>query len=214
MKKPTKSKPAAKPDQLKIADQDGEDQAGESSCAPPAGSPSIPAVEPSTEECAARVSSPERSATSVAFEPATETVQQIMAMGFEEAQVKEALLIANGNPNTAIEFLFDPDLMVQAREAIQRGDSTGDIPMNPLLNGMAPEEAGAQGPEGAPQLTEEQVVQMMEQEPGMFSGMLQALVQQHPEIAQLAQQDPQSLVSLMTTTLNQAAGQVAAEPSG
>merc|ERR1719473_2186619 len=61
-------------------------------------------------------------------------------------------------------------------------------------------------PEGAQpgQLTEEQVVEMMEAEPQMFQGMMQAIVQQHPEVAQLAQQNPQAIVTLMTRVLNQA----------
>merc|ERR1711924_3683 len=96
------------------------------------------------------------------------------------------------------ELLFDPELMIRAMEQQQLSGEAG-IP-NP---GHGVE---IRLPEGASpgELTEEQAMEMMEAEPQMFQGMLQAIVQQHPEIAQLAQQNPQAIVTLMTRVLNQA----------
>jgi len=138
-------------------------------------------------------------------EAAPEAVRGLVEMGFEEELVKEALRVARGDANAAMELLFDPALMVEAQAAMARGDSGDAMPSNPLSGTVGGSPVGGEGlPGPAGQLTEEQVVAMMEQEPQMFQGMLQALVQQQPEIAALVQQNPQALVSVMTQVLNQA----------
>merc|ERR1712070_772473 len=53
------------------------------------------------------------------------------------------------------------------------------------------------------ELTEEQVVQMMESNPEMLQGLLQAITQQEPQAAMLAQQDPAGFIQFVTEVLNQ-----------
>merc|ERR1712224_466359 len=54
-------------------------------------------------------------------------------------------------------------------------------------------------------LTEEQVMAMMEENPEMLQGVIQAITQQQPQAAHLAQQNPGAFLSLLTQVLNQAA---------
>merc|ERR1712093_39949 len=131
-------------------------------------------------------------------EPSAEAVQQLTDMGFDEATVREALKVARNDAATAAELLFDPELMIRAMEQQQLAGEAGITNPGHGVEMCLPEGASPG------ELTEEQVMEMMEAEPQMFQGMLQAIVQQQPEIAQLAQQNPQAIVTLMTRVLNQA----------
>merc|ERR1711904_439539 len=117
-----------------------------------------------------------------------------------EAQVKEALKIARNDTSVAVELLFNPELMVRAAEAQQHGAQGSRA--GPMAGGLALPEGAAVG-----QLTEEHVMQMMEQEPQVFQQLLQSLTQRQPEIAMLAQQDPQALITILTQIMNQAMSQ-------
>jgi len=134
---------------------------------------------------------------------ALEAAAGFIAMGYDEGLVKEAIRLARGDPSAAMELLLDPALMVEAQAAMARGDSSDAMPSNPL-GGVPVDGREHLHPGAGEQLTEEQVVAMMEQEPQMFQGMLQAIVAQQPEIAALAQQNPQAMVSVLTQVLNQA----------
>merc|ERR1711959_298305 len=89
---------------------------------------------------------------------------------------------------TAAELLFDPELMIRAMEQQQLAGEAGIINPGHGVEMRLPEGASPG------ELTEEQVMEMMEAEPQMFQGMLQAM----------AQQNPQAIVTLMTRVLNQA----------
>merc|ERR1712225_146760 len=222
-KKPAAAAPEAKPAPEAPAEQSAPDS-------PIAPAPAAPAVAPAAAPAAAPIfnlpanpaaavpanpaaavaQQEEQSSQEVAAvpEPSAETVKQLMDMGFDEATVREALKVARNDASVAAELLFDPELMIRAMEQQQLG---GGVPANPGAGGVQ-----MSLPEGASpgQLTEQQVMEMMEAEPQMFQGMMQAIVQQHPEIAQLAQQNPQAIVTLMTRVLNQAVAAGGGMPAG
>merc|ERR1711998_362082 len=192
MSKPKKGKPApaaappAAPEPPVVAALEGE-------ASPPPAEPTEPAAEV-----------PVAAVPAAAAEPSEEAVEPLVAMGFDVAQVRVALTVARGDTALATELLFDPALLVQAQQAQEEAAAGGvALPMNPL----AGEDAGGEGvPEGG-RLTEEMVMQMMESNPEEFQGILQAIVQQHPQVAQLVAQNPQAIVTLLTEVLNNAAQQ-------
>lgn len=84
-------------------------------------------------------------------------------------------------------------------------DSQENIPENPagnsdFINSVVPDDNMIQNSQ---QITEEQVLQMMEQNPQVFQQLLSGLCQQQPEIANLVQNDPQSFISFLTQVINQ-----------
>jgi len=133
--------------------------------------------------------------------PPTEAVESLKAMGFDEAQVIVALGLANNNMEVAASLLMEPEMMLQAQQA-QAARGSGSIPANPAGN------LAAGG------LTEELLVQMMEENPEAFQGLLQAVVQQEPRVAQLAQSDPAAFITFLTQVLNQSGAAQALAGSG
>ena len=153
-------------------------------------------TKPSDEAPAAEAAAPAPAAPAEAEEPPEAAVDQLVAMGFEKEQVRACLRLARNNVEVAAAMLMDPELQAAAMQpgALSQGGGLDDLPANPI--------PGGQGGMVPGQLTEEQVVQMMEAQPQVFQQMLQQLVQQHPELQQLMQQDPQQLVRLITHVLN------------
>merc|ERR1712196_292883 len=84
-------------------------------------------------------------------------------------------------------LLMEPELMLQAQQVEQEPAGASQLP--DLADGG--------------ELTEEQVVQMMESNPEMLQGLLQAITQQDPQAAMLAQQDPAGFIQFITQVLNQ-----------
>jgi len=206
MKKPKAPKPEAAP-------EPGPEPAAAPAPAPeaaaaPAAAPAIPqnpAVpqNPAAAEPAAPVAA-EPAAVEAAPEPPAEMVEALKAMGFDEAQVKIALRLSRNNPDLAGALLMEPEMMLQAQQMEASGQG------NPLAQGGA---AGGGGmpagmPGGGGPLTEEQVMAIMEQNPEMVQGLMQAISSSDPngEAVQQLSQNPQAFLQLMTQMLNQSGG--------
>ena len=112
-------------------------------------------------------------------------IQNLVSMGFEVENVKLALQISNNNLDVASQILSEPGMLEHLQSQIENG-------MNPFSNNP-----------NSQQITEEQVLQMMEQNPQVFQQLLSGLCQQQPEIANLVQNDPQSFISFLTQVINQ-----------
>ena len=117
--------------------------------------------------------------------PDDNMIQNLVSMGFEVENVKLALQISNNNLDVASQILSEPGMLEHLQSQIENG-------MNPFSNNP-----------NSQQITEEQVLQMMEQNPQVFQQLLSGLCQQQPEIANLVQNDPQSFISFLTQVINQ-----------
>jgi len=204
MKKLKAAKKPAEP----AAPAEAKPAAEEAKPAEPA-APAEPAEAPAPAEGEASAPAAEAPAPAVVEEEApAEAVEALKAMGFDESQVRVALRLARNNTEIAAALLMEPEMMLQAQQAQDAANAggMGGIPANPLAGGI-PGNPLAAGGAGGGQLTEDQVVQMMEANPDMFRGMLEAITQQEPRIAALAQQNPQALISLLTQVLNQSVAQ-------
>eukprot|EP00656_Telonema_subtile_P022823 TRINITY_DN2405_c0_g1_i1.p1 TRINITY_DN2405_c0_g1~~TRINITY_DN2405_c0_g1_i1.p1 ORF type:complete len:315 (+),score=94.08 TRINITY_DN2405_c0_g1_i1:174-1118(+) len=144
-------------------------------------------------------SQPEPSDSHVSVEVNPEAVEALKSMGFDEDQSKLALQLANGNVEVAGAMLMDPEMMLAAQHQGMQTPQHG-----------AP---GAGAPEGGA-MTEDQVVQLMEENPEAFQQLMGAIMQQQPQAAQLAQENPQAFVSFLTQVLNQSAGQAPMQNGG
>ena len=101
-------------------------------------------------------------------------------MGFDINQVNNALQIANNNPEVALSILTgsDQEEVSQINESNQQS---------------APTE----------QLSEQDVIQLMQENPEMFQQLLATICQQQPDMANMIQSNPQAFVTLLTQILNQ-----------
>jgi len=127
---------------------------------------------------------------SVVTAPSYELVRSLMELGgYPEEDVRHALNITGNNADAAAAVLEDPSVRIQLDDASAEG-----TPMN-LLGGTTPET-----------LTEEQVVQMLEANPDAFNSLIQAVIQQQPQIAEIMQRDPLAFLGILTQILNQVAG--------
>jgi UV excision repair protein RAD23 len=123
-----------------------------------------------------------------------EMVDALKAMGFDLAQIKIALRLSRNDPNLAGALLMEPQMMLQAQQMEESGQG------NPMQDGTA-SVAGQPGAGG--QLTEQHVMEMMEQQPQMLQQIMAMLHQQDPNMAQQLQQNPQQLLTVVTQILNQ-----------
>jgi len=150
-----------------------------------------PAAAPAIPQNPAVVDEGEPSAAPVvAAEAPAEMVEALKAMGFDEAQVKIALRLSRNNLDLAGALLMEPEMMLQAQQMEESGQG------NPLA-----QQEGQPGAGGV--LTEQHVMQMMEQQPQMLQQIMGMLNQQDPQMAQQLQQNPQQLLTVVTQILNQ-----------
>lgn len=124
------------------------------------------------------------------IEPNQEMVESLMTMGFELSDIKLILKATNNNMEMTGAILMEPEMLQEIKTKLANGENPFANPMN--NSGGHPGE-----------LTEEQVMEMMEQNPQAFQQLLAKIVEQQPEIANLVQSDPQSFISLLTKFLNQ-----------
>jgi len=120
-----------------------------------------------------------------------EMVDALAAMGFDLAQVRIALRLSRNNPDLAGALLMEPQMMLQAQQMEESGQG------NPM------QDAAAGQPGAGGQLTEQHVMEMMEQQPQMLQQIMAMLQQQDPNMAQQLQQNPQQLLTVVTQILNQ-----------
>ena len=126
------------------------------------------------------------------IEPNQEMVENLMTMGFDVNDIKMILTATNNNMEMTGAILMEPAMLEEIKTKLANGENPFANPMNNSNNGRHPGE-----------LTEEQVMEMMEQNPQAFQQLLAKIVEQQPEIANLVQSDPQSFISLLTKFLNQ-----------
>jgi hypothetical protein len=107
-------------------------------------------------------------------------VNNLVSMGFDINHVNNALQIANNNPEVALSILTgsDQEEVSQITESQQQSES----------------------PE---QLSEQDVIQLMQENPEMFQQLLANICQGHPDMANMIQSNPQVFVTLLTQILNQ-----------
>ena len=122
-------------------------------------------------------------------EPDQQLLSNLVGMGFDEERVKIALKMTNNNGDIASHILSEHGMLEQLQSQIENG-------INPFNNNPSQ-------PQVNQQLTEEHVIQMMEQNPQAFQQLLADISQHRPEIANLVQSDPQAFISLLTQILNQ-----------
>ena len=126
-----------------------------------------------------------------------EAVDSIVAMGFVESEVRAALIAAQGDPNIAMEVMFNPGLLqqLQARNAQmehvqQQGAGTG---------------AGAAAGGGTtldtlrahPQFS--QLRRMVRENPASVNNVLELIGQQSPELLAAIHADQQGFMDMMTS---------------
>ena len=127
------------------------------------------------------------------IEPNLEMVENLMTMGFDISDIKMILAATNNNMEMTGAILMEPAMLEEIKTKLAKGENPFENPMNNSNNG-----GGHPG-----ELTEEQVMEMMEQNPQAFQQLLAKIVEQQPEIANLVQSDPQTFISLLTKFLNQ-----------
>lgn len=126
------------------------------------------------------------------IEPNQEMVENLMTMGFDVNDIKMILTATNNNMEMTGAILMEPAMLEEIKTKLANGENPFANPMNNSNSGVHPGE-----------LTEEQVMEMMEQNPQAFQQLLAKIVEQQPEIANLVQSDPQTFISLLTKFLNQ-----------
>lgn len=117
--------------------------------------------------------------------PNQEMVENLMTMGFEIDDIKKALKITKNNLEMAGALLMEPGMIEK-------------IENNPeLVSNTEPTTSQSSN------LTEEQVMTLMEQHPQEFQQLIGKIIEQQPEIANLVQNDPTSFITLFTKILNE-----------
>lgn len=120
-----------------------------------------------------------------------------------------ALQAAFGNPDRAVEYLFDPSSMPQMVQAppAAANPAGGDIPSNPAAAGAMGGEAGGM-PAGMPQITPEllgllqdpqmqQMMAMIQQDPNVLEPLLQQISQSNPELMQTIANNRDAFMALL-----------------
>ena len=125
-------------------------------------------------------------------EPNQEMVENLMTMGFDISDIKMILTATNNNMEMTGAILMEPAMLEDIKTKLANGENPF---ANPTHNNS--------GSGNQVELTEEQVMEMMEQNPQVFQQLLAKIVEQQPEIANLVESDPQSFISLLTKILNQ-----------
>ena len=125
-------------------------------------------------------------------EPNPEMVENLMTMGFDVNDIKMILTATNNNMEMTGAILMEPEMLEEIKTKLANGENPF---ANPINNNS---DSGNQV-----ELTEQQVMEMMEQNPQAFQQLLAKIVEQQPEIANLVQSDPQTFISLLTKFLNQ-----------
>ena len=125
------------------------------------------------------------------IEPNQEMLENLMTMGFDVNDIKIILKATNNNMEMTGAILMEPSMLEEIKIKIANGE-------NPLANPIS-----GSAVENSVELTEQQVMEMMEQNPQVFQQLLGKIVEQKPEIANLVQSDPQTFISLLTKIINQ-----------
>ena len=102
-----------------------------------------------------------------------------VSMGFDINQVNNSLQIANNNPEIALSILAVSD------EEISHINESNQQPIS------------------HEPLGEQDVIQLMQENPEMFQQLLANICQGHPDMANMIQSNPQVFVTLLTQILNQ-----------
>jgi len=116
-----------------------------------------------------------------------------MGLG-DETAAKMALTAAFGNVDVAANYLMSPDLMANIQQ--NANQSEFNIPMNPL-GGVSGGEMPPGMPFGMEGMTEEQLVQMMQQQPEMFAPLIEEIARQDPALLEQIRQNPQQFLGLL-----------------
>ena len=131
------------------------------------------------------------------FKQDEELVSNLTNMGFEINDVKQALTLAKNNKNFALNILMEPELLDQLiHEQVDNGSLNINIPQNSNNDAST-----------MPQMTEEQLLELIEQNPQEFQQLVGGLCNQFPEISQMLESDPEQFIKSITQILNSTVNQ-------
>jgi UV excision repair protein RAD23 len=146
----------------------------------------------------------------------SEAVANICAMGFEQSQVEVALEAAYGNPDRAVEYLFDPSSM-PAQQPQMPANPAAAMPANPAPAMPANPAAAGGMPAGMPPMTPEMaqmmqspqlqgMMQAIQQNPAMLQQVIQQIQQTNPELMQTIAQNQDAFMAMLAGGMGAAAG--------
>ena len=119
-----------------------------------------------------------------------ESVSNLMAMGFPEAEVRACLRAAQGNPDVAVEYLMNGIPSFAQQIAASGGDSAPAAPA-PAANAEAP----LQQLRNHPQIN--QLRQLVQSNPDTLQAVLSQIGQQQPELLQEINANQQLFLQIM-----------------
>jgi len=135
----------------------------------------------------------------------SEAVANICAMGFEQSQVEVALQAAYGNPDRAVEYLFDPSSMPAQQPqmpapAAMPANPAAAMPANPAADGAMPAGMPPMTPEMAQMMQSPQLQGMMQaiqQNPAMLQQVIQQIQQTNPDLMQTIAQNQDAFMAML-----------------